>query len=376
MNVGGTEQHLLHVLPGLAQRGIDITVVLLHSGGALEEALGAGVSDVVAPAINLPRYLRTVMQGLAIWRTIRRVKPDVVHAFLSEPYIAAAAAHRLIGEPRPALVHGRRSLAFYARQHPFAQRVEVFAHGMASALVGNSTAVTAELEAEAGSPLKVCRIPNGIPLGEAITSEERLAARARFGLLPEDLVLTQVANFHAYKGHGDLLKAAAALKDRLRQPWKLLLPGRDAGEHAALRAMTEQLGLRDHVIFPGEWAGSREPYAAADIGLLASHTEGFSNSLIEGMAMGLPMIATRVGGNTDAIDDGENGFLVAPSAPEELATAILTLADMPDLRSRLGLAAREKALAQFSLEACIDRYERLWRGLAEAKPGRPADWVV
>jgi glycosyltransferase involved in cell wall biosynthesis len=376
MKVGGTEQHLLHVLPGLAKRGIDITVVLLQSGGALEGALRASVPDVLAPSINLPRYLRTAQQGLAIWRAIRRVRPDVVHAFLSEPYLAAAGAQLLSGNPRPALVHGRRSLAFYSRKHPLAQRIEVKAHAMASALVGNSTAVTRELEAEAGGPLKVCRISNGIPLGDAVTPDERTAARARFGLPPDALVLTQVANFHPYKGHGDLLTAMAAIKDRLRQPWRLLLPGRDAGEHEALRALTEQLGLVDQVVFPGEWAGSREPYAAADIGVLASHTEGFSNSLIEGMAMGLPMIATRVGGNTDAVDDGENGFLVAPSMPDELATAILTLAEMPDLRQRLGSAAREKALRQFSLESCIDRYESLWRNLAAHNSGHPADWVA
>jgi glycosyltransferase involved in cell wall biosynthesis len=376
MKVGGTEQHLLHVLPGLAKRGIDITVILLQSGGALEGTLRAGVPDVLAPSINLPRYLRTAQQGFAVWRAIRRVRPDVVHAFLSEPYLAAAGAQLLLGKHRPALVHGRRSLAFYTRRHPFVQRFEVAAHGMAAALVGNSTAVTDELQAEAGGPDKVCLITNGIPLGEAVAPEERIAARARFGLPPEALVLTQVANFHPYKGHGDLLNAVSTLQGRLHQPWRLLLPGRDAGEYEALRAMAVRLGLSENIVFPGEWPGSRQPYAAADIGVLASHTEGFSNSLIEGMAMGLPMIATRVGGNTDAIDDGDNGFLVAPSAPDELATAILTLAEMPDLRQRLGLAAREKALREFSLDSCIHRYERLWRNLASKTPGHPADWVA
>jgi glycosyltransferase involved in cell wall biosynthesis len=281
----------------------------------------------------------------------------------------------LLGKQGPALVHGRRSMAFYSRKHRIGQRAEIASHSLASALVGNSTAVADELTVEAGGAEKVCLIPNGIPLGEMIAPEERAAARIRFGIPPDALVMTQVANFHVYKGHADLLKAVAAIRDKLPNPWRLLLPGRDGGEQEALLAQIASLGLASHVILPGEWAGSREPYAATDIGILASHTEGFSNSLIEGMAVGLPMVATRVGGNVDALDDGENGFLVEAESSEELASAILTLAEMPDLRQRLGMAGRAKALQCFSLEACIDRYERLWRNLAEGAAGQPADWV-
>jgi glycosyltransferase involved in cell wall biosynthesis len=375
MKIGGTEQHLLHVLPGLAKRGMDITVILLESGGALEPTLRVGVQSVIVPSMKWPRPLRTAQQAFAIWRAAQRVKADVIHAFLSEPYIAAAGARLLMGKQAPALVHGRRSLAFYSRKHRLGQRVEIASHKLASALVGNSTAVTDELTAEAGGGEKVCLIPNGIPLGDIITPQERAAARTRFGLPPDALVLTQVANLHVYKGHADLLNAVASIKDKLPAQWRLLLPGRDGGEHDALVAQTARLGLAGHVIFPGEWPGSREPYAASDIGILASHTEGFSNSLIEGMAAGLPMIATRVGGNIDALDDGENGFLVERGSSDDLANAILTLAEMPDLRQRMGLAGREKVLQRFSLEACIGRYERLWRSLAEGAAGQPGDWV-
>ncbi len=375
MKIGGTEQHLLHVLPCLARRGMNITVVLLESGGALEASLRSGVQSVIAPSINLPRPLRTGQQALSIWRTARRVRADVIHAFLSEPYIAAAGACLLMGKHGPALVHGRRSLSFYSRKHRIGQRAEIASHALASALVGNSTAVADELTVEAGGAEKVCLIPNGIPLGEMIMPGERAAARVRFGIPPDAMVLTQVANFHVYKGHSDLLNAVAVIRDKLPNPWRLLLPGRDGGKQEALIAQIARLGLAGNVLLPGEWPGSREPYAASDIGILASHTEGFSNSLIEGMAVGLPMIATRVGGNIDALDDGETGFLVEAGSADELASAILTLAEMPDLRQRLGMAARAKALQQFSLDTCIDRYERLWCNLAEGAAGKPSDWI-
>jgi glycosyltransferase involved in cell wall biosynthesis len=376
MRTGGTERHLLHVLPALEERGFDVTAVLLGPGGALEPALRERLSRVMVPTLGWPRPFRTLDQARMIRGAVRNTGARIVHAFLSEPYIAASLAQRTLTGSRPHLVHGRRSLAFYGANHRFAQKVEVAAHRLASALVGNSRAVTNELMQEAGGDAKVCLIPNGIPLCDGIAPAERAAARAAFGLPADALVLSLVANLHVYKGHADLIAALALIRDKLPGHWRLLLVGRDGGERERVLAEIDRAGLKPHVVAPGEWPGSREPYAAADIGLLVSHTEGFSNSLIEGMAAGLPMIATRVGGNPDAIDDGETGFLVAPHAPDELANAILTLAGMPDLREKLGTAARRKALSAFSLEACVDRYEQLWRGLAEGRPGRPADWLA
>jgi len=374
LNVGGTERHLLHVLPALEERGFRITVVLLQSGGALEEALRRRVSDVKSPSLSLPRPLRTLAQARLVHAAARANGASVVHAFLSEPYIAASVARLAMFGPRPALVYGRRSLAFYRSRHRLGQRVERAAHRLATALVGNSLAVTRELVAEAGGSAKVCLIRNGVPLGPAVTAQERAAARAAFGLPSDALVLAHVANLHLYKGHSDLLTALAGVKDALPSPWRLLLVGRDGGERRRLVQQVAALGLGENVLMPGEWPGSREPYAAADIGLLASHTEGFSNSLIEGMAAGLPMVATRVGGNVEALD-AQTGVLVEPRAPGEMAAAILALALAPDRRATLGAAARAAAMQNFSLEACVDGYERLWRGLAERRAGTPALWL-
>ena len=379
MRTGGTEQHLLYVLPQLLSRGFDITVVLLESGGALEQRLRDSGVAVVAPAIKLTRPLRTLYQAKLIRSAVKQTGAKVVHAFLSEPYLAASLSQLTLSQPRPALIHGRRSLAFYAARHRFARPLEVAAHRLSTVLVGNSTAVANELIVEARSSDKVCIIHNGIPIGGLVSPSERSAARKTFGLPDDAFVLSLVANFHSYKGHADLLAALARVADGLPQPWRLLLPGRDGGKDDGVLQQTireiNRLGFSDNVILPGEWDGSREAYAAADIGLLVSHTEGFSNSLIEGMAAGLAMVATRVGGNTDALDDGKTGFLVEPRVPEELANAILALARMPELRKKLGQSARQKVLDQFSISACVDQYERLWRGANDKRSGNPADWL-
>ena len=380
MRTGGTEQHLLHVLPPLAARGFDITAVLLVSGGALEQRLRDSDVRVVTPSVALARPFRTLNQARLVRSAVKRTGAKVVHTFLSEPYFAAVLSQLTITQPRPALIHGRRSLSFYAARHQFIQPLEVAAHRLATVLVGNSTAVANELMVESRNPDKVCVIHNGIPVGELVSPLERQAARKIFDLPIEAFVMTLVANFHSYKGHADLLAALALVADTLPKPWRLLLPGRDGGNSDGTLEQTireiNRLGFGENVILPGEWDGSREAYAAADVGLLVSHTEGFSNSLIEGMAAGLAMIATRVGGNIDALDDGKTGYLVQPRAPEELANTIMTLARMPELRNRLGLAARERVLERFSLTACVDHYERLWRGAHGQRLGNPADWLA
>lgn len=364
MRTGGTEQHLLHVLPALAARGFDITAVLLAGGGALEERLRATDIKVIAPEQERGRPIRTLVQAAAIRKAVTVSGARVLHAYLSEPYLAALTAYLTMTRPRPALIHARRSLAFYTSRHPMAQRVERYAHRYATRLVGNSNAVARELIAESRTPSKVEVIHNGIPLPGAITPEERTEARRLFGIADHELVLTLVANFYTYKGHADLISALALAKPRLPPAWRLLLVGRDAGTRDDLQEQINGLNLTSHVNFIGEWPGSRQPYAAADIGLLVSHTEGFSNSLIEGMAGGLPMIATAVGGNIDALVHGTTGLLVPVALPETLADAILKLADNPDLRRTLGTAARLTAERDFSLEACVSAYERLWRGVA------------
>jgi glycosyltransferase involved in cell wall biosynthesis len=369
MRTGGTEQHLLHILPELAGRGFDITVVLLAGGGALEEKLRAAPVSVISPEGDSGRPRRTFAQAFAIRRAVRATGARILHAFLSEPYFTAYAAHAMLASGGPALVHGRRSLAFYGDRHPFARFVERRLHNRAAMLVGNSTAVATELMAECRSAAKVSVIHNGIPLAGVTRPDERAQARQRFGLEPDELVLTMVANFHLYKGHKDLLEGLELALGDLPPRWRLLLPGRDGGAMADVVKLATHKGIADRLILPGELPGSRQAYAAADIGLLVSHTEGFSNSLIEGMASGLPMIATSVGGNLDAIIDGETGLLVPVRAPERIAEAIRILAADRSLRADIGTAARAVVETRFSLDTCVSAYERLWRDLAAAQSG-------
>jgi glycosyltransferase involved in cell wall biosynthesis len=105
----------------------------------------------------------------------------------------------------------------------------------------------------------------------------------------------------------------------------------------------------------------------SDIGILSSHEEGFSNSILEGMAARLPMIVTDVGGNAEAVIDGECGFVVPPHDPGRLAGAIEILARDPALRTAFGIAGRRRIEQRFTLEKCVDAYDALYSGLLAGK---------
>ena len=188
--------------------------------------------------------------------------------------------------------------------------------------------------------------------------------RARLGIAPTALVLTTPANLIPYKGHADLLDALARVAGQLPPDWVLLCAGRDDGVGPVLRARAHALGFADRV----RWLGLRDDLpallVASDVGILASHEEGFSNSVLEGMAAGLAMVVSDVGGNAEAVQQGVSGCVVPPQDPAALGTAILGLARDPGRRRRLGDAARARVAQAFSLDGCVLRYRQFYELVA------------
>ena len=130
------------------------------------------------------------------------------------------------------------------------------------------------------------------------------------GIGPQALTLVMVGNLIAYKGHGDLLVALGQAAPQLPPDWRLLIVGRDEGIASALQAQSVALGIDRNVLFLDTRNDVPDILNACDIGVLCSHQEGFSNAVLEGMAASLPMIVTDVGGNAEAVLDGECGIVV------------------------------------------------------------------
>jgi glycosyltransferase involved in cell wall biosynthesis len=360
LDIGGTERHLTRILPLLQKRGLEISVFLLERGGKLDQTLeNAGVA-IAGPRRVLPRYPHLLIAAWQLNRHLRRYRPDVLHYFLSEPYLLGSFA--AIGAGKTRRIMSRRSLNHYQRRHPVLAPVERWLHRWTSVLLGNSTAVVEDLMRECNDRSKIGLIQNGIEIPERITPERRRAARQDLAIPDDAFVLCVSANLIPYKGHHDLFSALGLIRARLPEPWRILIIGRDEGIAAGLRAKAAFLNFADNVIWLNERADAQSPLDAADVSVLPSHEEGFSNSLLEAMARGLPVIATAVGGNMDAIVPGVSGILVPVKDPQALASGILQLSADPALRQKLADGAAQRVASCFSIDGCVRRYLNLYRG--------------
>jgi glycosyltransferase involved in cell wall biosynthesis len=372
LDIGGTERHLARVLPELRKHGIDVSLFVLERGGSLEQQLANEGVPVAGPDRRHSRFLNAVSAGWQFRKYFHRMRPDLVHFFLAEPYLVGSIATWGVNTTR---IMSRRSLALYQRKHPMLALLERSLHRQTSALLGNSTAVVEDLIRESGERDRVALIHNGIDLPPRTTPAEQAAMRAQLGIPIDGFVLVIVANLIPYKGHADLFAALGQIKERLPQPWRLMIVGRDQGIGSRLRSDAADRGISGNLLWLDERVDAELLLSAADVSVLASHEEGFSNSLLEAMGRGIPVVATTVGGNLDAIVQGQSGFLVPMGTPAALAEAILDLADNRALRIRIGEGGRERVKTLFSLDACVRRYLNLYRGAARLHR-EPAQSVV
>jgi glycosyltransferase involved in cell wall biosynthesis len=166
------------------------------------------------------------------------------------------------------------------------------------------------------------------------------------------------------KDYGTLLKAAAELLERGVNLHLLLV-----GKGPELESLQRQgiALLRDRVSFVGASDRVPEFLNAMDIFVLPSFGEGMSNTLLEALACGLPLLATRVGGNPEVIEDGRSGWLFSPGDVGDLSRRLEAMAAKPEIRGTLGAAARARATTVFSLEGMIERYRSLYLNAAHQR---------
>lgn len=367
LTMGGAERHLAQTLPDLKARGLAVELFVLERGGELEAGLVAAGVPVSGPFRRLNRIAHLPVVAATLYRRIRNMRPDILHFFLPQPYLVGAMVAMIAGHKTCFM--SRRSLTHYHRNHPWLARLERLLHRRMSVLLGNSQAVVDQLISETGDHHKIGLIHNGVVIHKSAGEGARLLQRAALNIPNDAFVMVIVANLIPYKGHFDLLEALGSIALKLPQPWRLVVIGRDDGIGPQLHVEAERLNIADQILWLGERRDVDAILPAADVGLLVSHQEGFSNALIEAMGQGLPVIATAVGGNLDAIVDRQSGRLVPVRDTERLGVAILELALDPSARKALGLAARERAVALFSQASCVDRYERLYRGIGKSHGG-------
>lgn len=374
LDVGGAERHLSSVLPELAHRGWPVTLYCTNRLGAFAADVERAGVQLIGPPVERKagiqgtshRLCAAARAGARLHGIMRRMRPALVHFFLPEAYLIGAPMALLLRVP--ILIMSRRGLNLYQRNWSGAAAIERNLHRYMTAVLANSRRVAADLEAEGCPRERVGLIYNGVALAGLDSPRDRSEVRLSLRIPENAVVAIVVANLIPYKGHADLLEALAQKAGALPHGFRVLCIGRDEGALASLQVQRAKLGLEDIVTFLGVRNDVPDLLAASDFSILPSHEEGFSNAIIEAMAAGLPLAVTDVGGNREAVVDGETGIVVPAKSPTVLGAAVERLATDPHLRQRLGAAGRQRARENFSLAACVDRYEALYRGLLAGKP--------
>jgi glycosyltransferase involved in cell wall biosynthesis len=361
IDIGGTERHLTQVLPQLA-RTYEIAVFAIYSGGALEQELRDSGIKVLVTYSPSWKWL-TILLGMVQMAFIMRLNRNaIIHFFLPEAYLLGGLCGIMLGHSK--MIMSRRSLNAYQLRHPVLALLEKKLHRKMKIILGNSQAVLLDLIGEGVLLSRARLIYNGVFIRPVLSTVEKNSLRIQHNIGADDLVITVLANLFTYKGHKDLIDAMSLIAPKLAMPWHLLLVGRDEGEKSRLQLLTYSRGFSERILFLDEIKQIDYILQISDIGVLPSHQEGFSNSILESMAAGLPMVVTNVGGNPEAVLHEVTGLVVPAQNPYDLGQAIFSLACDPEKRKTYGDMGLRRVQEYFSIDACVASYRNVYDALS------------
>jgi len=373
LEVGGTERHLLSVLPAVQDDNISCTVYALRGGGALEGAMQVAGVRVISPLHHSRRWLGLARTARHFIATLRAERPDIIHYFLPEAYLLGGLCS-LFGPPC-IRVMSRRSLNRYQRKWFPVRAIERILHRRMDCVLANSAAVAGELRDE-GVAESVCGvIYNGVGLPAERAASADAEFRRGLGIAGDALVLVMVANLIPYKGHADVIEALYRAREQMPDDWIILMIGADNGIQEDLARQAAATGVAHHVRWLGEVIDVQPYLSIADLAVVASHEEGFSNAVLESMAASLALVVTAAGGNIEAVIDGETAIVVPVQDPGALAAAIVELANDDERRVRFGRAARARVASRFAIDDCVSAYRRVYLSLAQGAHGPIRDII-
>ncbi len=359
---GGLERQMLQILNCLASKAFHHRIVVRSADRPV-------LHEPVAPAGNI-RIVSGGTEGrnrrwaCRLAGILRKQAADVLHVRGLTMLPDAVLAARLAGSiPVAFSFHGFESypprLSWMRKQ-----LYKVAVRACAARWAVGPSAARALASTLGLSSFEVDVIPNGVDGDIFRPAVNRDPIRLRLGLPVDRLVALCVGNLKPVKGHEVLLKAIGGLGTAQRT-LTLVLVGEDF-QGGRLQRLAERLPRQVEARFVGRQDDPLPWYQAADLFVLPSRWEGMSNALLEAMACGLPVIATRVGGNVDLVNHEETGLMVPPENPTELSQAIARLRSDDELRRRLGAAARSHVLRFHDLRRTADHYSEQYARLVGA----------
>jgi glycosyltransferase involved in cell wall biosynthesis len=362
LGLGGAEKLLTLSLPHLNRERFEYEVgYLLSWRNAMVPEFEKAQIPVFCLNQRRPYDFRVVFQ---LANLLKERQVDIMHLHLPYAAVVGRLAARLAG--RTAVVYTEHSLWEHHRWPTY--MVNRLTYPLNDQVIFVSEAVKQSALTRLGhnGKVKMDTVLNGIDCGEIVSSgSDAASVRQELGIPPDHKLVANVANFNPQKRHEDLLKAAqVVVRQEPRVTFLLVGHGRLL---EPMKAEARRLGIADNVVFAGFRPDAPRFVAASDMYVLPSQFEGMPVSLLEAMALGKPSVATRVGGVPELLQDGVEGFLVEPLAPEQMAAKILDTLRNPELMRRFSERAAARVREQFGVRSMVQKTEALYEEILVRK---------
>lgn len=367
---GGTELQVQGLAQCFDPERFILSFGCLSALRATEIDCGGRVWPVSEFPLNRFASVAAGVQMLRLARALRSTRTEVLHSYNFYSNVFSIPAARLAGVP--CVVASIRDMGVYLT--PMQARLQRWVCRLADRVVVNADAIRTKLVDEGYEPTKIRVIRNGVRSPEPGKARSRRDVRAELGIPSEAKVVLMVSRLNPQKGIETLIEASARVSERLPDVWFLAVGGAvlqsadDAAHYMqGLVSKVREQGMRDRFLFTGMRRDVPDLYAAADMAVLPSMSEGLPNAVIEAMAVGLPVVATRVGGIPELIVHGRSGLLVSAGDVDALAEGITRVLSHPEWARCLGDAARLRIRTGFSFEKMFRETEALYRAILPSK---------
>lgn len=364
---GGTEKQFVALSDAIDPRRFEVECACLRPAKPAALRLGDRLPLHEFP-IHSFRRGASIAQQLRFAAYLWRRRIHVVHAYGFYANVFAIPAARLVGVP--VVIASIRDRGPYLT--PMQRRVQRYVCRFADQVLVNAEAVKKWLLDDGYAGEQISVVPNGVDLSRFPAAADTGAVRREFGLPPKTPVIAVVSRLHRLKGIDHFIDAAAIVSKRFPDARFLIVgepPQDDPGYLDELKARAAQGGIGTRVIFAGLRHDVPELLAGATVSVMPSLDEALPNALLESMAAGVPVVASRVGGTPEAIAGGVTGLLVPPGDARALASSIVRLLDDPARAETMARAARRCIEDRFSLHRMVHATERLYHRLLTRRYG-------
>lgn len=363
--ISGAEVSLLDNLVYMKERGFETALAAPEDGPLIAKAVERGVEvhplmcrqiRMSDSAVKLPLYLIRTLHNARCFRELcSSIAPDIVHGNTTRAGLIAS----LGAGTQPVVWHIRD----YTPAGPLGRMVRLVASRSAAAIVANSNFIAANFSNSTTLKSKTRVVYNGFTFAERAGGGESF--RSGLGVADDEILVAQVGHIGDIKNQkATMLAAAKALAENGKLRFvivgKPLFKAEHERYHRELVGLAGQLGIEGRVSFAGYLEDVGEVYEAADIVVCPSKMEPFGRVAVEAGAAGKPVIASRVGGLPEIVEDGKTGVLIDRPDPEPLCEKILALAADPAECARLGENARLRVTSKFSKEQLVASLEEIY----------------